>query len=112
MLDDKVAATPIAEPVAGQQRSIACVTETRYGIMQYLPEADRTARSIAWYGDFLQPQLNLIERLVHPGAHVVEAGSGIGAHALSLARLVGATGRLFSTRHARPFSGFCARICR
>lgn len=95
MPDGKVGTTLIAGAAAGERRNIACVTETRYGIMQYFPDADRTARSIAWYGEFLQPQLDLIGQLVHPGAHVVEAGSGIGAHALSLAKLAGAEGQLF-----------------
>ena len=76
-------------------KSIARVAETRYGILQHLPDADDAARSIAWYGEYLQPQLDLMTRLIHPGAWVVEVGSGFGAHAVALAKMVGPEGNLF-----------------
>jgi tetratricopeptide (TPR) repeat protein len=87
--------TAIQGATAGESKKIARVTETRYGIMQYVPDADRETRSVACYGEFLQPQLDLIARFVRPGAHVVESGSGYGAHALALAKMVGAEGQLF-----------------
>jgi tetratricopeptide (TPR) repeat protein len=90
------ASTPVTMGAAAtESKSIARVTETRYGLMQYFPGADKAARSIAWYGEYLQPQLDVIASLVRPGAHIVEASGGIGAHALSLAQMVGAAGHLF-----------------
>jgi tetratricopeptide (TPR) repeat protein len=88
-------APDLFEPSAARPKIIARVCETRYGLVQYFPEADRAARSIASYGEFIQPQLDLLAGLLPHGAHVVEAGSGIGAHALALARWVGAAGHLF-----------------
>ena len=73
----------------------ARVVESRYGIVQFMPGADDAARSVAWYGEYLQPQLALLGRMLRPGAVVLEAGSGIGLHTLDLARIVGATGHLF-----------------
>ena len=55
----------------------------------------RTARSIAWYGEFLQPHLDLLARLIGPDDHLVEVGSGIGAHAIPLAKMLGAKGHIF-----------------
>lgn len=81
-----------AEPAVA--KDIARVVETRHGILQYLPDADCAARSIAWYGEYLEPQLKLLARLVPKGSHVVEAGSGIGDHAIALAKLVGPEGHL------------------
>jgi tetratricopeptide (TPR) repeat protein len=82
---------------------IARVTETRHGLMQYLPDGGMAARSIAWYGEHLEPQLDLMAQFVRPGAHVVEAGSGVGVHSLALAGMVGAAGHLllYETRPAR-----------
>ena len=74
---------------------ITCVVETRYGIVQFLPGADRMARALAWYGEYLQPQLDMIQRLLPAGAHAIEAGCGVGGHALQLARWIGASGHLF-----------------
>jgi tetratricopeptide (TPR) repeat protein len=80
---------------ADESPDIARVVETRYGIIQYLPGTDRMARSLAWYGEYLQPQLDLIQRLLPTGAHALEAGCGIGGHAVQLARWVGDNGQLF-----------------
>ncbi len=94
-MSESQASASVTTAAAVESKNIARVTETRYGIVQYFGEMDKASRSIAWYGEFLQAQLDLIARLVRPGAHVVEARSGIGAHALSLARMVGAEGQLF-----------------
>jgi FkbM family methyltransferase len=95
LVEDQAGGPAIREETAAQGKTIARVRETGYGLMQYFPQADREARSIEWYGEFLQPQMDLLARLARPAAHVVEVGSGIGAHALSLARMVGAEGQLF-----------------
>ncbi|MEO8345862.1 MAG: tetratricopeptide repeat protein [Betaproteobacteria bacterium] len=75
--------------------NIARVVETRYGILQYLPDVDRAAQSIEWYGEYLQPQLDLLSRLIPTGAQVVEAGSGVGEHAVALAGMVGVKGHVW-----------------
>jgi FkbM family methyltransferase len=76
--------------------SLSRVTETRLGIVQYLPDERTLGRSLDRYGEWLQPQIDLINRLLRPGAIVIEAGSGIGAHALALAQVLGSTGHLFA----------------
>jgi FkbM family methyltransferase len=90
----KTATATVQRATAGDLKFIARATETRYGIMQFLPDGSKAAQSISWYGEFLQPQLDLLTRLLRPGAHIVEAGSGIGVHALSLAAIAGAEGHL------------------
>jgi hypothetical protein len=88
-----VVAVPSAAP--GHQPGFSAVAECRYGIMQYLPDQAVVGDSIGWYGEYLQPELDLLARLMRPGATVVEAGAGIGAHALFVAALLGAEGHLF-----------------
>jgi len=63
--------------------------------MQYLPNAGNAARSIAWYGEYHQFELDLLSRLIRPGAFIVEAGSGVGEHAIALAKMVSAQGQLW-----------------
>jgi len=75
--------------------AISRVTEARYGIMQYVPNDDVTARSIAWYGEFLQPHVELLARMIGPDDRLIEVGSGIGAHAIPLAKMLGPRGHLF-----------------
>jgi FkbM family methyltransferase len=76
--------------------SLSRVTESRFGIVQYLPGESTLAGSLERYGEWLQPQIDLISRLLRPGANVIEAGSGIGAHTLPLAQILGSTGHLFA----------------
>jgi tetratricopeptide (TPR) repeat protein len=63
------------------------ITETRHGIMQYLPESAVLATALELYGEYLQPQIDFLRSLVASGKTIVEVASGVGAHTLSLAAL-------------------------
>ena len=65
---------------------MSAVWEMHAGILQYLPEEDDCNRSLHWYGEWLQPQLDLLTRLIRRDQTILEAGSGVGAHAVPLAR--------------------------
>jgi FkbM family methyltransferase len=89
---------PLSTPealLAGHRPGLSAVAETRVGIVQYLPDEALVGESIAWYGEYLQPQLDVLAQLIRPGATVLEAGAGVGMHALFLGAAVGATGHLF-----------------
>ncbi len=70
-----VGAALLEQTLSPEPEQIARVAETRHGIVQYLPDTRPPAQSIAWYGEYLQPQLDLLSRLVPSGAHVIEAGA-------------------------------------
>ena len=93
--------TTLAGIKAGQRAGLSAVAETRVGIVQYLPEQPVVGDAIGWYGEHLQQQLELLGRLLQPGARVLEASAGIGLHALFLSRVVGETGHLY-VYEARP----------
>jgi hypothetical protein len=81
--------------MASRVRAGFCaVAETRVGILEYRPDLAPVGKSIEWYGEYLQPQLDLLTRLLWPGATVVEVGAGIGVHAVCLAGAIGAGGHL------------------
>ena len=73
---------------------LCAVAETRSGILQYLHDDSDIANSISWYGEYLQPQLDVIIRLIVPGAVILEVGAGMGVHSLALARAAGVTGQI------------------
>jgi len=87
------AVLPSAAP--GHRPGLSAVAECRDGILQYLPDEPWVGDSLGWYGEYLQPQLDLLGRLIRPGATVMEVGAGVGAHALFLAAAVGEAGHLF-----------------
>ena len=76
---------------------MSAVWEMRAGILQYLPDEDDDAnRSLHWYGEWLEPQLDLLTRLIRRGQTIVEGGAGVGAHAVPLARALGPEGHLIT----------------
>jgi precorrin-6B methylase 2 len=79
----------------GHRSGLAAVMQTRTGILQYLPDEPIVGDSIAWYGEYLQPQLDLLGKVVRRGATVMEIGAGVGEHAVALCRMIGETGRAF-----------------
>lgn len=85
----------------GPGAGFSAVAEMRGDILQYLPEDGEIGESIRLYGEYLQPQLDFLLRLVRPGSTIVEAGSGVGAHALPLAGAAGEAGQVF-LYEARP----------
>ena len=90
----------VSSPHAEQEKrgttQLSQVIDTHYGITQYSPRQERLARSLEWYGEWLQAQVDLLAKLLRPGAVVVEAGAGIGVHTLALARIIGPTGHLLA----------------
>ncbi|HSS71595.1 MAG TPA: tetratricopeptide repeat protein [Casimicrobiaceae bacterium] len=92
------------EPPNHPPIEISQVTDTRYGFVQYSPRQQGIAKSLEYYGEWLQPQLDFARKFLRPGAVVIEAGSGVGAHALGLARLIGETGHLLAYERDPYFS--------
>lgn len=84
---------------------MADLAETRQGLLMFDADDSRVGRSIRHYGEWLHGRLELALRLVSPGGVIVEAGAGIGCHAVALGRALGADGRLLlyerSARRAR-----------
>ena len=75
--------------------------ETRVGILEYRPHDDPVGKSLDWYGEYLQPQLDLLGKVVRPASTVLEVGAGIGVHAAYLAQRLGPEGHLLVSE-ARP----------
>jgi FkbM family methyltransferase len=73
-------------------RGRSAPAETAMGIVQYFPDRSPIGESIAWYGEYLRAQTDMLATLMEPGSVVMEAGAGIGAHALSLAPVIGNAG--------------------
>ena len=78
----------------GYRPGFSAATETRVGILEYFPDDAPIGTAIGWYGEWLQPQLDLLKGMIHPGDILIEVGSGIGAHAVFLGEAVGEAGHL------------------
>lgn len=93
----------LAREAPGHRPGWSAVAETRHGIVQYLPDAPGIGDALDWYGEWLQPQLDVLGRMLRPGMTVLEACAGIGAHTLWLARRLGPDGHLLVSE-AQPLA--------
>jgi len=87
--------TSPAQLNVGHRPGMSAVAETRIGILQYLPDEPIVGDALGWYGEYLQPQLDLLARIMRPGSTMMEVGAGIGAHAVFLGAMLGEAGHLF-----------------
>jgi tetratricopeptide (TPR) repeat protein len=62
--------------------------EGREGIFQCIPSLDDEAVSIESYGEYRSAHLQVLEKVLPVDGTVLEAGSGLGSHALWLARVL------------------------
>ena len=93
------------------------VTETRYGIVQYVPDAGDAAEGLRHYGEHRHAELALMGRFIRPGGWVLEAGAGIGVDSLFLSQAVGDGGHLLayepdSLRHQLAYQNLAANRVR
>lgn len=99
---------PLAPPVVtrpdeapGYEAGRNAVAHARAGILEYVAGDGAAGDSVAWYGEWLQPQLDLLATLIRPSGVVMELSAGIGAHAIPLAAAAGVAGHVFAGE-ARP----------
>ncbi len=104
--------TSPAQLNAGHRPGLSAVAETRVGILQYLPDEPIVGDAIGWYGEYLQPQLDLLARIVRPGSTMLEVGAGVGAHAVFLGGCWASPGTCWCTSRGRCCNGYCGRIWR
>jgi len=81
---------------SASQTKFSAVAETRFGILQYLPAEPLEGKSIGRYGEFLQRQIDVLNKMVRPGMTILEVGAGVGAHTLALSRAVGDDGNVIA----------------
>jgi FkbM family methyltransferase len=67
--------------------------------------------SLRKYGEFSEGETELFRQLIGPGALVVEGGANIGAHTVSLSRMVGGQGNVLAFEPQRiVFQTLCANL--
>lgn len=73
---------------------LAAVAVTCVGTLAYLPQGTTRGPSLERYGEWLQPELDLLCTVLHAGATVAIASPGEGVHAIGLGRAIGSSGHV------------------
>jgi FkbM family methyltransferase len=83
----------------------------RHGYMLYFNTDLYVGNSLEVYGEWTEVESQLFEQIVKPGMTVLEAGSNVGAHTVSLAKLAGPAGKLYAFEpQRRIFQIMCANL--
>ncbi len=85
---------PLGADVARTSKTLSQVAQTRAGLMQFFPGQPLVGTSIERYGEYRQLQLDRLLSAVIPGATLIEAGAGVGAHAIPLGARLGFAGHV------------------
>lgn len=85
--------------------------ETRHGTFLYNKNDNTIGKTLAYYGEHAQVEIELLAQIVKPGDTVIEAGGNIGTHTVPLSRMVGNTGVVYSFEAQRIlFQMLCANL--
>jgi tetratricopeptide (TPR) repeat protein len=76
------------------------VCRSRIGIFQYIDDANELSRALEHYGEYRQAEIDLLVRLVKPGAFVLEVGAGVGNHTIQLASMVAPDGYVLACENS------------
>ncbi len=83
----------------------------RHGVFAFWPHDEFIGRSLEYYGEYSEQEVDLFTKLLRPGHVVIEVGSNIGAHTVPIARLVGDAGRVFAFEPQRLlFQQLCTNV--
>lgn len=87
------------------------VAPCRHGTFVFWPHDKYIGRALDEYGEYSEGEVKLFAQLLKPGHVVVEVGSNIGTLTVPLAKLVGASGRVFAFEPQRiVFQQMCANL--
>jgi FkbM family methyltransferase len=72
------------------------LSECKYGRFLYNRNDTYIGRSLEYYGEWSDFELDLFRQVLRPGDHVVETGSNIGSHTVAIGQMVGEDGVVHS----------------
>jgi len=71
-------------------------SKCKYGTFSYFTEDEFVGKSLALYGEFSEPEVDVMCKLVKPGDTVLDIGANVGALTVPMAQVVGPTGRVIA----------------
>lgn len=72
------------------------IRSTAHGEMIFLPQDTFVGRSLACYGQYSEREAEAFRRLLKPGMTALDVGANIGYFTVTMAKLVGAQGRVYA----------------
>jgi FkbM family methyltransferase len=70
------------------------IAHCRYGDFSIPDQSDLIFDALRLYGEWAQKEIDLLSRLIKPGAVIIDAGAFIGTHARAFSEMIGEKGRV------------------
>ena len=87
------------------------VASCRHGTFLFNRNDLVVGRSMELYGEWCEPELQILDQIIQPGAVVLDIGANIGTHTIPFARKVGDAGRVYAFEPQRLiFQTLCANV--
>jgi FkbM family methyltransferase len=85
--------------------------QCRHGVMLYNCNDTFVGKSLEYYGEWSEGEIDALRQIIRPGDVVVEAGANIGSHTLFFAQAVGPQGQVYAFEPQRlVFQTLCANM--
>lgn len=68
----------------------------KHGMFIYNPNDTFIGKSLEWYGEWAEFELDLLSKFIKPGDTVIDVGANIGTHTVAFSHMVGKDGKVFS----------------
>lgn len=96
---------------ATPRTSLNRLVEARHGTFVYNANDVYIGRSLEFYGEWAEGEVDVFRQIVRPGDVVVDVGANIGTHTVFLARAVGNKGKVYALEPQRVvFQLLCANV--
>jgi len=83
----------------------------RHGPMLHHENDAVIGRSLAYYGEYFESEVEVFRHYLKPGDVAIDAGANVGSHTLAMARMVGAGGKVIAFEPQRVvFQTLCANM--
>jgi FkbM family methyltransferase len=93
------------------ENSFIAIKRCRHGLFMFNRNDRFIGRSLDYYGEWCESELDLLLRFCREGDVVVDVGANIGSHTVTFAKAVGANGAVFALEPQRlAFQLLCGNI--
>ena len=83
----------------------------RHGVVLYNTHDIVVGRSVEYYGEYFESEVEIFRQIIKPGWHVADIGANIGTHTQALSRFVGPGGWVYAFEVQRlVFQTLCANV--
>lgn len=93
------------------ENGFVAIKRCKHGTFMFNRNDRFIGKSLAYYGEWSEPEINLLAQFLKPGDTVIDTGANIGTHTVAFANFVGSTGSVLAFEPQRlAFQMLCGNV--